>query len=1319
MASGGASKPERSGLAGVRFLRVCLLLLGCAGLVLQLASAGAGLVINPSAEEIVAGKPVGWGCYRGKGEARLCSSDDAHSGVASACLVAGEFGEWRGRRFLNCGLVLGSPDGYRGVGAYTTQGGRAYRVSFWMKGSVPWVKVQAICWQHDEATAQDRKSVTVFPGKLVPTGEWRRHSGRFVTPAGTKRFALKWQIAEFADEGMALGTLLVDDVEVIDMGGSEENGTRRIRFPKKANVLLFGKPLAEIKTLYLAGDEGVIRAVERQVARAEQWVTKEDAWYLERIGKHTPLGMWTVACPFHPERVRDFSKDNFSWHINDPWHLVCGLCKAEGRELFRYPNERYPDDGTGCYPSDAVWRADRDAAWSRQHGGIPHDHWDGKAHGYNSRGYCYFFIGKCTHEIMTFMAKSVLPQLATAYVLAKEIEGAGTRAPAQYARKVKVAMFGLARAHLGDAYLAEVSNLSLGQFDEIVERFHGEGTGMLRRGRFPGYVPYDLFDGVRGDPEHPANRRTDVYGYRSYRGDAYARGWLRSYAFIRDSFTEEEETVRRMIERLLVSAEGDDDALRSSRQEGRGVVKPGKLELAVKPYAMSVGSSNNLGGRELANQFDLGVLLNDTDIVDAVIENVRLYLRNYFNGDGLGRETSPAYTNCAWSSMAQIFSRIHGYRGHYDDDHPWWDSGLGGLNHYRDMALREAAAKYVFCLLPDGTSIPWMDSHVGAGPAKRILELAIREGGGLPEEYGEFYEFATGKGDASAHVRLDRLPSCLLHESKKAVLRSGCGAERALLSVDYAPNTGHWHPAPIDLVLYAKGHELASDLGYFGAMHWLTKDWIRTCEAHNTCIIRDSSGNHKFMHEVQGELRTFFVVDEGVSAIEICERDSADLAHIPGKGPFYQRTCVMVRVPSQGGDGDHYVLDIVRVRGGAWHDYYLHAQGRRCVVDGVAMEALPPEVSLQEASGFAPDRDHPTGAGLIRKLRTAETDQAVRVTWRDVPDFRGEAPTVDTAVGMRLTMLAGQGTRVYLGEAPGQRRMSNVDLGETLRVLCLRRTNGQAIDRFVGVLEPFRDKVFVRNVGELQPVGVAEGVDVVAVRVDSAEQTDYVVSVADCGVGRKALRVPLEGGDILETDGLLTVLSVREGRPIGLSVAGGTRASAAGMELVLLPIPHGRLLAFSDRNKTLTVRPDGRWPIGDTLRGRTLIIEHDLDTTTFTIDRIEEAGPQGDVVVHLKRTPRLYENYLSVTRVMGDMLQVEPPPSLRRDFGVRQYQVYRVSDENETQHVGEIAEGRSGTFTLAASADGVSRGDLVGVTKLRIGRDRVTIPGFAAIRTDR
>ncbi|MBT3377371.1 MAG: hypothetical protein HN742_06030 [Lentisphaerae bacterium] len=1300
------------------------LLAGLGGLVCGLLFlapeiAGAGSVVNPSAEDIVGGKPVGWGLYRGKGKARLCSSEDARSGQASACLVAEEFGEWRGRRFLNCGLVLGSPDGYNGVEAYPTQGGRVYQVSFWMKGDVPWVKAQTVCWRHEEATAQDRKQVTVLPGKLAPTGEWRRYSGSFVAPAGARRFALKWQVAGFAEEGMALGTLLVDDVEVIEMGNQKAAVAQRIRFPEKAHVSLFGKPIAEIKALFQKGNENIVQAVEGQLAAAERWVMKDDAWYLERTGKHTPLGMWTVACPFHPERVRDFSKDNFSWHIDDPWHLVCELCRAEGRELFRYPNERYPDDGTGCYPSDATWRADHDAAWTREHGGIPHDHWDGKAHGYNSRGYCYFFIGKCSHETMTFMAKSVLPQLAAAYVLAKEIEGADARGSAQYARKVKVAMLGLARAHLGDAYLAEVSKLSLEQFDDVVARFHGEAVSTDGQHRFPGYVPYDLFDGVRGDPKHPANRRTDVYGDGSHRGDTYARGWLRSYAFIRDSFTEEEDIVRRMVERLLVSAEGDEEALRRSRRKGRGSVKPGKLELAIEPYAMSVGSSNNLGGRELANQFDLGVLLGDTDIVDAVTENVRLYLRNYFNGDGLGCETSPAYTNCAWSSMSQIFSRIHGYKGHYGKDHPWWDSELGGLNHYRDIALREAVAKFAFCLFPDGTAIPWMDSHVGAKPAEAPIERALNEGDGLPKAFGEFYELTTDRGGVSARVRLDRLPSCLLHESRKAILRSGRGGERALLSMDYAPNTGHWHPAPMDLVLYAKGHELASDLGYFGAMHWLTKDWIRTCEAHNTCIIRNASGNHAFMHDVQGELRTLFVADGSVSAVEICERDPADLAHIPGADPFYQRTCVMVRVPTGSQGNEHYVLDIVRVRGGAWHDYYLHAQGRHCVVDGLTLETLPPGVSLQEASGFSSTEERPTGAGLIRKLEAAETDRALQVTWRDVPDFRGDAPTVDTGVGLRLTMLGGKGTRVYLGEAPGQRRMSNADLGETLRVLCARRPNGQAIDRFVAVLEPFRDEVFVRSVRELQVVEVPEGVDVVAVRVECPGQTDYVVSIAERGGGRnRAVRVPLDGGGSLETDGTLTVLTVRAGRPTGLTVAGGTHASAAGMEVALQPQPHGRLLAFSDRSKTLTVRPDGQWPVEDALHGRTLIIEHDLDTTTFTIDRIEEAVPGGDLVVHLKRTPRLYDNYLSVTQVMGNMLQVEPPPSLRHDFGSREYQVYRVSDGNEGQHIGEIAEGRQGTFTLATGTDGVNRGDLVGVTKLRNGRDRVTVPSFASVRLD-
>ena len=92
---------------------------------------------------------------------------------------------------------------------------------------------------------------------------------------------------------------------------------------------------------------------------------------------------------------------------------------------------------------------------------------------------------------------------------------------------------------------------------------------------------------------------------------AAKRGWLRAYGLVRDSFTQKEEPIRRMIERLLVSDEQDAKRVKP--------VKPGKLELAFEPFSMNVGSSNNLGGRELRNQFDFGVLLDDPRIIDAVV----------------------------------------------------------------------------------------------------------------------------------------------------------------------------------------------------------------------------------------------------------------------------------------------------------------------------------------------------------------------------------------------------------------------------------------------------------------------------------------------------------------------------------------------------------------------------------------------------------------------------------------------------------------------------------------------------------------------------
>ena len=128
-----------------------------------------------------------------------------------------------------------------------------------------------------------------------------------------------WQMSGFAQEGMRTGERLVDDIQPAKIGEQITIPKPRLRIPATLNLTVFGKPLSAVVGAYRDGDETIRRAVEGRIQEAERWAAKDDAWYVERTGKHTPLGMWTLACPFHPERVRDFSEDNFEWDIENPW----------------------------------------------------------------------------------------------------------------------------------------------------------------------------------------------------------------------------------------------------------------------------------------------------------------------------------------------------------------------------------------------------------------------------------------------------------------------------------------------------------------------------------------------------------------------------------------------------------------------------------------------------------------------------------------------------------------------------------------------------------------------------------------------------------------------------------------------------------------------------------------------------------------------------------------------------------------------------------------------------------------------------------------
>lgn len=177
-------------------------------------------VVNPSAEELADGRPVGWSLYTGAGVVELTVSDDAHSGDRSVCVQATEWyhnpehAVHGDRRWINVALVHGSElGGFDGSDAYDVAPASEYRFSFWLKGDAPEALVELQGWWRGFAPGS-RHNLPCDLDVIVPTDEWTRYEGTFTTYFDTRKVALKIGLRGYADEGMRLGTLCVDDVMI-------------------------------------------------------------------------------------------------------------------------------------------------------------------------------------------------------------------------------------------------------------------------------------------------------------------------------------------------------------------------------------------------------------------------------------------------------------------------------------------------------------------------------------------------------------------------------------------------------------------------------------------------------------------------------------------------------------------------------------------------------------------------------------------------------------------------------------------------------------------------------------------------------------------------------------------------------------------------------------------------------------------------------------------------------------------------------------------------------------------------------------------------
>ena len=1096
----------------------------------------------------------------------------------------------------------------------------------------------------------------------------------------------------------------------------EDKGHRVVRFPERPRIWIDRLPLEDFCRRYEAGDEGVRQRVETALAQAEKWAARPDAWYLEVIWNKEPRGYRTNACPIHPYLVRYYNY--FEWSLDDPWRLYCPYCREEGRPYDYYPNPRYPDDGDGCFPTDEVWREDHDEAWSRAHDGIPWDHWDGEVHGEMEPTNAYYFRGLCWLNAYLALSRNVLHSLGEGHHFASELRS-DANAAVRYAQKARMIFVTLSRAFLGDPYLAAILGIPEAEFLERLSGFYELETNP---GGYPGYRLFTPTDHMVGDPKRPVSAPDGRYGGKmatlwpgiwSWKA-GQASALMTAYCLIAETFTDVERGygLQDAALRIVTSVEGDAERIKNTDQK----LKRGVVEYTLHPYSLVTGA-DNLSTSTQMPRLALGRMVGDDGVIESVAQDMVYFLHNFFTGDGMGKEGSPSYSS--WG-ITSVMAACYGQQGDFDRTAPYFDQGTGGLNLFTMPVLKHAMGNYLYTGFPDGRPIPWEDCVIRASMPLAQFAQVEEMGGGIPEAYRPYLHITRGSdGKPAVSLNLMALPSRVLGENRKGVLRSGTGENARALSVDFTERVGHYHMAPLNLTLFAKGHELATDLGYMGSDHFMTVNWIRTFPAHNTVAIRDEDGDPMGTDHLRGDVR-YFVDLPGVKAMDAAEEDASELASVPGTDR-YQRTVAMIDV-----DGDDaYVADVFRLSGGRLHDWTFHSNGHRFETSGIALtERADAEESLYDYSGFTftprlrkRSSVSPWGSQRVHALRAGKGGGVWTATWGDVTEFpkKGESPMVDHEVFLKLHMLDEPGSEVIAGTAPAQRWLDNRDLGEDMTVVTVRRENRDALDTFAAVYEPYRRETFIDGVerlvvSPLDPEGMG-------MAVTHRCGTDVILSAKADGVVREVER----DGYVLRSDGELVTARFDADGLASLSIIGGTFAEADGRRVKAAPTVEGMLAGFDDVGKTLSVRSEGGFALGDALKGEVVTVRHRERTSAYTIRSVEKR-PDGTYDLHLDGWPHLAIGYLRVVGVAHDRVWVEPPPVLQ---GKTSHQnLFLVADDRSLAFLQPL-EGRGADDILdergtrmrsrhyfeLEDTSGIAEGGEIAISPLRPGVDRVRIFG--------
>lgn len=205
----------------------------------------------------------------------------------------------------------------------------------------------------------------------------------------------------------------------------------------------------------------------------------------------------------------------------------------------------------------------------------------------------------------------------------------------------------------------------------------------------------------------------------------------------------------------------------------------------------------------------------------------------------------------------------------------------------------------------------------------------------LPPLLAEYDEATVREGVQKAitrHGSVWNSESVDLDRWHLAIQRSGAGEHARDLWMDYDSGGMHGHNDALNLGLFACGLDLMSDFGYPPVGHgggWAgaKAQWYKSTAAHNTVLVDRQEQNVngwrvsprpeiKLTFDSNVRCRTRLWIDQSPCHGMWCEAQAYEQC------TRYERLSVMVDLS----DTDFYVVDIVRVVGGAEHVKFQHTQ---------------------------------------------------------------------------------------------------------------------------------------------------------------------------------------------------------------------------------------------------------------------------------------------------------------------------------------------------------------------------------------------------------